>query len=1262
MKFFWILGLLTLFVPSATIAQCPSPSGDQVSYGSGSWIGYVYDGADNFSTDYYGFINVTEMFDIFSTGVDSVTTSDCTLQKETFSVRFKMNQTFACNTYAITIGGDDGVRLSIDGGSTYAISGYVNQPYTTYTDTFLLDGNYDFVLEYFENSGNSQVSFSYVAVGSTSDGGIIADDQSECGSSGGTFDPAAFTSTVDAAFCVGSPTYQWQISSDNISFSDIGGAASSTYDPPSGFSYGDTRYYRRRAHSGTDTVYSNTVTIDSDSTQGDQVTYGSGSWIGYVYDGADNYSDYQGFVTESEMFDQSFVGSNTTYPINGCDINTQTFTVQYRMNQTFACGDYTITIGADDGVRLSIDGGSTYILDDYSNHAYRTVSTTVQLDGNYNFILEYFENGGDNRVTFDYTFAAVAGTGGDIDASQSFCGNVAVDPAAFTSVTAASFCSGGTPSYQWQESSDNVSFTDIGGATSITYDLTTFPVATTRYYRRAAIDGTDTVYSDTLSVVNDQVLGDETSFGSGSWIGYVYDGANNYSSVDYQGFVTENEIFDQDFGGSTATFAVNGCDVSATTFTVRYKMTQTFASGNYSLTIGGDDGVRLSVDGGSTYLIDGYVNQGYTTYNASTNLSGSVDLVLEYFENTGDNRVSFTYSLNSSTTWNGTNGTTWTDGGNWSAGVPDCTMDVLISSSASNMPILTSNATVRSIVIESGATLTISGSDTLFLCGDWNNQGTFNANSSTVSMTNQSTARTIQCSANQTFHNLDLNDDSGVTLSGSETQITGNVTISDGDFATAGLLTLLASASGTGSIGAIPTGHTVTGSIDCQQYISSTSGYSILGSPVEGTTLQTWNDDFYTSGFTGSDSATFPFVSIYSYDETALGDKDNNGWNGATNITNAVSTGTGRMVYIGSFSNVMFDAEGTINQGTVNFPITYTDDPGQAATQDGWNLVANPYPSVIDWESGAWTLSNVNDAVYVWRADISQFASYVSGSGTNGGSRYIPSSQGFWVQTFGSSPSMSSTESVKVDETATFYRTDPGQHVTLAVDGMNYTDETVVRFIPEATPDYDNEVDARKLASFDPNAATLSSWGSDSVQYSIQSHPLFDDSVRIPIQVWTPVAGTYNLEVKNTSIVHYDLVLEDLHTGQTWPLDDLPTVTFTSSDSTDTARFVIHGPGVEPNALEEAALLPQQLQVAPNPVRMGEGIRVGLSGFAIGEEVELQLYDIRGVIIHQQQLTTSSEDLNVSTLQLSGLSAGTYLLTAKTDSGLWHQKVVVSGR
>ena len=70
-------------------------------------------------------------------------------------------------------------------------------------------------------------------------------------------------------------------------------------------------------------------------------------------------------------------------------------------------------------------------------------------------------------------------------------------------------------------------------------------------------------------------------------------------------------------------------------FVARWTGSLVLEPGTYVFTVTGDDGVRLSVDG--VRVVDGWVDQGATTYTATLALAGGPHtVVLEYYENTWD--------------------------------------------------------------------------------------------------------------------------------------------------------------------------------------------------------------------------------------------------------------------------------------------------------------------------------------------------------------------------------------------------------------------------------------------------------------------------------------------------------------------------------------------------------------------------------------------------------------------------------------------------
>ena len=121
-------------------------------------------------------------------------------------------------------------------------------------------------------------------------------------------------------------------------------------------------------------------------------------WTGYVYEGKDSFiGDHMKEVVELDMFDQKF--DNKTFFKEKSSVS-----IRYEMTKTFSSGIYELTVGSDYGIRLSIDGGQTYIINDIHGKGFKKSTVTVYLDGKYDLVMEYFNKSGHKRVSFDYTF------------------------------------------------------------------------------------------------------------------------------------------------------------------------------------------------------------------------------------------------------------------------------------------------------------------------------------------------------------------------------------------------------------------------------------------------------------------------------------------------------------------------------------------------------------------------------------------------------------------------------------------------------------------------------------------------------------------------------------------------------------------------------------------------------------------------------------------------------------------------------------------
>jgi hypothetical protein len=465
------------------------------------------------------------------------------------------------------------------------------------------------------------------------------------------------------------------------------------------------------------------------------------------------------------------------------------------------------------------------------------------------------------------------------------------------------------------------------------------------------------------------------------------------------------------------------------------------------------------------------------------------------------------------------------------------------------------------LTIASGATLD-AGSPGFNITAkqSFTNNGTFIAEAGTVTLGGTS-AQAINGTTSTTFYNLTLNNSAGGSIA-INTQLSNTLTISNGTFTTTGFtFTLLSDAARTARIAAIPASGNFAGNITMQRYINSTvTSWRLIAAPVTGRTIADWNDDFVMSGFPGSNYPSMSFCSIYTYDETKPYHRDT-GWTKPTSITNAAPPTKGFLAYIGPVPITM-DVTGPPAKFAQSYTLTYTNN--SIASNIGWNLVTNPYPSSIDWDaSSGWTKTRLNNAIYIWNPDLQQYASYVAGIGTNGGTNIIPSSQAFFVQANSANPGLSLTENVKSATDQGFMKvmqlSQPIYNLTLGLKNNTYTDQTTIRFDANATWNFDGDYDAYKFPG-GPNTPYLATVPDTNGDLSINSVPALDSTVVIPVRVKVGTTGTYTLYRDSITNLPSSscIILEDLLTGTQTDLQSYTSYTFSISDTTSAPRFLIH--------------------------------------------------------------------------------------------------------
>jgi PKD repeat protein len=449
---------------------------------------------------------------------------------------------------------------------------------------------------------------------------------------------------------------------------------------------------------------------------------------------------------------------------------------------------------------------------------------------------------------------------------------------------------------------------------------------------------------------------------------------------------------------------------------------------------------------------------------------------------------------------------------------------------------------------------------TISMRGNWNNAGTFVEGSDGIVNCNGTAAQTIGGSVITTFRHLTISNAAGVSITSNQ-NIRGTLSLNTGVFTTTGFnFTLLSDVNGTARIGRI-TGGDITGPVVQQRYIyQGPTNWRQLAAPVDAQTFQAWNDDIVTAGFPGSDYPNFNgFYSIALYNETAAGPKEF-GYSPPGNVTDPINPLRGYYVYIGPLA-VTMDVKGNPRKFNQTFSLTYT--PSAGATQDGWNMLSNPYPSAISWDSSGWTRTGTDNVLYIWNPVNNQYATYVGGIGTNEGTSHIPSSQAFWVRAVAANPAVSITEAVKTSQDPSFFRSMPANVnylLKLKLSASNGTDETVIRFDQSAGNQFDIGYDALKLASTDTLAPYIASTNDSVMDYSINTLGDLNGEVTVPLRVYRYQSGT--MTISRDSVSDFPngacIILEDLLTGATTSLTEGASYSYSHVGGDTSIRFLLH--------------------------------------------------------------------------------------------------------
>ncbi len=366
---------------------------------------------------------------------------------------------------------------------------------------------------------------------------------------------------------------------------------------------------------------------------------------------------------------------------------------------------------------------------------------------------------------------------------------------------------------------------------------------------------------------------------------------------------------------------------------------------------------------------------------------------------------------------------------------------------------------------------------------------------------------------------------------------------------------------------------------------------------------------------------------------------------------------------------------GSVNNGTISIGIVSTNLGNQPLWDgDDWNLVGNPYPGALNAQeffAENAVKGRIYGAIYFWDDDNSGGAGYdttdyaswnLTGGTSSPNSPKIPtgfiaSGQGFWVAA-ATTTNLIFNNSMRGGDNSMFFKNNPDDESKSlvwinAMTPTNNGNQILIGFTPNATRGVDAMYDGRKLSG---NRTIAFGSELEGFPYVIQAQdPLqIEETREIGLILRTEATGVHYFEIdrKQNMGQEMSITIVDTETGKSQDLDDGPFAVYLAGHFTYNGRFKLvfykkfdanntddenGGLATSINTTDEDKL---KLSVYPNDGQL----------YIRSQNHDLKsmtIFDVNGRLILERDLDGKS-----AVISIQGLTAGIYLCTFSTESGL----------
>lgn len=568
---------------------------------------------------------------------------------------------------------------------------------------------------------------------------------------------------------------------------------------------------------------------------------------------------------------------------------------------------------------------------------------------------------------------------------------------------------------------------------------------------------------------------------------------------------------------------------------------------------------------------------------------------------------------------------------------------------------------------KTGATIDVKTGGELDLQGDLYNNGTVNFGDGELTL---SSAGTINGDLTIAMLNIDanINVNNTITVTNALNLLSGQLNVSGGD------MIIASDATRTAYIDDFSGGNsgTINGNITVQRYVSgsglnfyyvgsavaSTNEVNDLGGEISLATLNGATDGtpITPTSTTSSCSTTqvaagSPYGGAFEYDESIASDCIMSGWVVRSSGNLGVAQGLAARINGGT----TIDFTGTYQTGnTTSYSLSGT---GNNTAAPGFNLVANPFASAIQWSTVAAANSgSITGTAMIWQNSggySGTYQSYNSVVTTN-----IASQQGFFVVATSNGATINFPQSSRTTSNPVFYKQGSpvyDSRLDLTVTGNGFADITYIATSSNFTDDFDNNFDARKLRSREGQPTIYTHTNPAVGRQAINAIPADQGITKVPVGFLPGTNGNFNFSAEGVSSfpANIRLLLFDAHTGVVVDLRQQPEYHFTAQTTDAADRFMVvlmkELPGETLVSVNDMGH--QAWKLSPNPVNNRLIVELGTEH----SFKQLTVIDYTGkeIVWHNLHPTQSVYQFDVSQL-----SSGIYLVRLESNTGYVVQKLL----